>query len=173
MPIAGRDLTNAEFREIAEINERLRTEILTRDPSASEDKSPLVDIAHYFHSFDLDTMRVFDKLLTANEYNTQSIMITQMYLHGQEILETSEWLTVDHLNAYMAVHYAILSHEAVKGEFDSRNNQRVCRLLFPDCSHADFIEHLITDRGITDAYEIRRAIEQITQTHPAVQKGAL
>lgn len=173
MPIAGRNLTNAEYREIAEINERLRNSILAHDPSAEDEASPLIDIAHYFKSFDLDTMRVFDKLLAANGYDTESIMITQMYLHGQEILETSEWITVDHLNAYMAVHYAILSHEAVKGKFDSRNNQRVCRILFPDCSHADFIEHLITDRGITDAYEIRRAIEQITQTHPAVQKGAL
>lgn len=173
MPIAGRDLTNAEFREIAEIHERLRRDILSRDPSASGEATPLKDIAHYFHSFDLDIMRVFDKLLAANDYSTESIMITHMYLYGQGIIETSEWLTVDHLNAYMAVHYAILSHEAVKGKFDSRNNQRVCALLFPDCSHADFIEHLVTDRGITDVYEIRRAIEQIPRTHPAVQAGAL
>jgi hypothetical protein len=173
MPIAGRDLTKAEFREIAEINERLRNDILSHDPSAADNRVPLTDIAHYFNSFDLDTMRVFDKLLADNEYSTQSIIITQMYLHGQGILETSEWLTVDHLNAYMSVHYAILSHEAVKGKFDSRNNQRVCRLLFPDCSNANFIEHLIAERGITDAYEIRRSIDNIPRTHPAVQGGAL
>lgn len=174
MPIADRDLTKAEFRELTEINDRLRNDILAHDPFALEKKSPLRDIAHCFHSFDLGTMRIFDKLLAANNYDAQPIMITLMFLHGQDIVGSHEWITVDHVNAYMSVHYAIMSHEAEKGgRFDTGNNKRVCRLLFPDCSNAAFIEHLITERGITDAYEIRRAIEGITRTHSAVQDGAL
>jgi hypothetical protein len=174
MPISNRDLTPQEFIELDEINERLRSDVLSHAPTAVESESPLVDISHYYYGFDLDALRVFDKLLAANDYDTQAIMITLMFLHGQDIVGSSEWITVDHLNAYMSVHYAIMSHEAENGgSFDSGNNRRVCRLLFPDCSNAGFIESLIRDRRIIDAYEIRRAIEGIPRTHPAVQGGAL
>lgn len=174
MPINNRDLTPDEFAELDEINERLRSDVLSHAPASVESESPLVDISHYYYSFDLDAMRVLDKLLAANDYGTQSIMITLMFLHGQDIIGSTEWITVNHLNAYMSVHYAIMSHEAENGgRFDTENNRRVCRLLFPDCSNAEFIESLIRDRGITDAYEIRRAVDEIPRTHSAVQGGAL
>jgi len=174
MPIGNRPPTSEELAELDEINERLRSEVLRRDPSASEEKSPLFDISHYYRSFELDMMRAFDKLLPQRGYVPDHIITTIRYLHEAGFDETSQWLTMDHVDAYVTITRAILVHENEHGgRFNTRNHKEVCLLLFPDCSNANFIESLINDRGVTNVHEIRRAIKELPKAHSAVQVGVL
>lgn len=170
--MANRSLTNGENLEIAETHARLINELELHGYTDHE-RTPVSDINHFFNHSDLNMLRLFDKLLAASSYTTDSIILTQGFLEKIGMSESSEWLTLEHLNMYVDVYYAILGIESREGRYDTANRNEVCRLLFPDLADAPLIRHLVVDREITDYRQIKRAIREMPKTHSAVQDGSL
>lgn len=176
MPIGNRELNAEEFDELHTLKERIAERVRNNILMVPDKEYPMVDVHYAYDSFDLDTMRVFDKLLHLMGYRAVPIALTVSYLHASGYHEVSPWLTVDHLNAFAALERAILEHSGTDREtFRSEDRQLVRGMLFPDCSDVDLIVSVIRDRGIVKAHEIAPVVRELKREgyHPATRNGAL
>lgn len=180
MPIGHRDLNADEFKELGLLRDRIGDRIRENRHLVPEEDYPAVEIAYAYDDFDLDALRVYDKLLHLMSFRAQPIHLTVKYLHDNGIHEASPWLTPDHVIAYNRLYRAFVEVElaiakTADGTFDPVNRNKVCSLVFPDCSDVDLIESIVRTRRILDVHGIEALIKEFKSTmyHPATQEGAL
>ena len=183
MPIGYEDLTEEQFEELGVLKERIAERVRNNINSIlimSGNEYPMVDVIYAYDNFDLDAMRVFDKLLHLMEYRVRPIHSAVTFLHDVGIHEASPWITVEHVLAYDKVHKATMrSNVKVAGTsnrtFDHENSKRVCSLAFSDPSDADLIESIIIDRDIINVHEVEHLVKVLkgSNHHPSTRSGVL
>jgi hypothetical protein len=125
----------------------------------------LADIQKIYESRDLDLMRVYHRFLpTRGSVDLRNTVNALRSVHGPEVADV---ITDEHLDAFSDIWKALARLYTIQGRQSDILEETVTPLAFEDMSSVALILHLIEDREIGGADEIRALIKEIRASAPA------